>query len=282
MTVRAFLKINKALKNMAKKSMFLLVVVVAAFFFAIYGTSAAKKAVGETLPTNEGVYDVSGHPELKLHVLIHKDKAAPAPVSVAQCAVDGSENVATVVEAGWHMPPSWTYLLNSSSVPFSVGGSGVLATIAQNSFNAWNSELGDKAITLKNGGTTFVVKAARDKKNIITWGTAPASALAITYIWTYGDGTTAELDTIMNQKYFWKWAQDKDCGHCDTGDICAFTNAYDAQSIMTHELGHWFGLNDMYDQAYSDDTMYGYGGKWETKGDTPAAGDIAGLKVIYK
>ena len=59
-------------------------------------------------------------------------------------------------------------------------------------------------------------------------------------------------------------------------------NAYDAQEILTHELGHWMGLGDMYDAAnYQNATMYGYGSKAEVKKDTLSTGDISGIGVIY-
>ena len=178
------------------------------------------------------------------------------------------------------MPANWSYSLNAASVPLTVGG-GNLGTIADLAFDAWNNEIGGAIhFSVKD---TMISRAARDGQNIVAWGTAPSSALAITYIWIKSTGEVAELDTIMNQKYPWMWARAFNCAQkCGSSEICAYTNAYDAQSILTHEVGHWYGLDDEYDIANSDDTMYGYGDKWEAKGNTLEAGDIAGLKAIYQ
>ena len=48
-----------------------------------------------------------------------------------------------------------------------------------------------------------------------------------------------------------------------------------------HELGHTFGLNDMYDASYADHTMYGYGSRGETKKNTLTAGDAASVNALY-
>ena len=63
---------------------------------------------------------------------------------------------------------------------------------------------------------------------------------------------------------------------------CAYIESYDAQNILTHEIGHWFGLDDEYDATnYQNATMYGYGSKTEVKKNTLTDGDINGLRAIY-
>ena len=77
----------------------------------------------------------------------------------------------------------------------------------------------------------------------------------------------------MNKAYVWTWSG----GTTD----CAYTESYDAQNILTHEIGHWFGLDDEYTDEYIENTMYGYGSKWEVKKNTLTTGDINGLQAIY-
>ncbi len=55
----------------------------------------------------------------------------------------------------------------------------------------------------------------------------------------------------------------------------------DLQNIATHELGHGAGLIDLYDAVASEQTMYGYSTKGETKKRDLNTGDIAGIQDLY-
>jgi len=55
----------------------------------------------------------------------------------------------------------------------------------------------------------------------------------------------------------------------------------DLQNIATHELGHALGLADLYDDACSEQTMYGYASIEETKKRDLETGDKAGIAVLY-
>jgi hypothetical protein len=55
----------------------------------------------------------------------------------------------------------------------------------------------------------------------------------------------------------------------------------DVQNIVTHELGHAVGLDDMYQSGCSEVTMYGYSTEGETKKCTLEPDDIAGLRTLY-
>jgi hypothetical protein len=55
----------------------------------------------------------------------------------------------------------------------------------------------------------------------------------------------------------------------------------DFENIATHELGHSVGLGDLYTDACSEQTMYGYADNGETKKRTLEAGDIKGVQELY-
>ena len=59
------------------------------------------------------------------------------------------------------------------------------------------------------------------------------------------------------------------------------TGKMDVQNIMTHELGHFCGLKDLYNDADYWLTMYGYSDYGLTYARTLGLGDINGLKVVY-
>ncbi|KKS06624.1 MAG: hypothetical protein UU61_C0036G0031 [Parcubacteria group bacterium GW2011_GWB1_41_4] len=97
----------------------------------------------------------------------------------------------------------------------------------------------------------------------------------MTYIWYDNTGLAVEVDTIMNKKFSWSWTP------YNISNLCSVQNTYDAQNILTHEIGHWFGLDDHYTTEYQENTMYGYGSKNEVKKDTLTIGDVLGLNLIY-
>ncbi len=234
------------------------------------------------LPEQDGIYDVSGRPDLKVRVFVHRVKPGQPKPPLMQCNLPDSDSQATIGRAGWHLPnDDWTYTLNPSSVPSSVGSAN-LANMAADAFSRWSDATGatPKVNFVKSATNTTKVKASLDGINIITWGRINSSALGITYIWyNRTTGLVTELDTIMSTKYPWSWSNPSLWTSPES--TCADQNSYDAQGILTHELGHWLGLNDFYTEDYVNATMYGYGFKGEIKATTLSTGDINGVKAIY-
>jgi len=235
------------------------------------------------LPEQAGVYNVPGRPGLKLRVFVYqaKNEKPGRPGSTTPEMICGSESAldpdssSEVSPAGWKLPTTWSYNLNSASAPSNVGSTN-LATIATNSFSAWQTQTGG-TVTIERGLDASTTRAARDSQNIIAWGRTSGTALAVSYIW-YLNGTALEIDTIFNKKFSWYWS---DPDQWPVGQICAYSGVYDVQNILTHELGHTFGLDDEYANDYANNTMYGYGSKGETKKNTLTYGDIVGIDNIY-
>lgn len=284
------------------------------------GSTTEKGAEKEyNLPEEDGIYDVPNHPELKVKVFVYKERgrkpkptprptptptvtptptpsstptptptpsatptpmptpsATPIPTPSLSCGLSDTDSTAVVAATGWHLPVNgaWTYRLNPASMPSSIDPAS-LSVISQLGFNAWSLASNSK-VTFTKGANTIVTKAGYDGQNIIAWGTTSASALAVTYTTYYtATGIVADVDTIMNRSYVWTWADQTAL------PACAYTDSYDAQDILTHELGHWMGLDDHYTDAYANNTMYGYGSKSEVKKNTLTTGDISGINNIY-
>src|SRR3990172_2644459 len=139
---------------------------------------AAKPNYAPEFPDTSGTYDVPGHSNLKVKIFVHKSKQGKPGLTPAPICGDPQVND-VVGAAGWHLPKTFTYNLNLTSIPSSVSG---LSTIAQNAFSEWTSAIaGEVAIT--QGVNTEITRASYDGKNIIAWGRTSGSALAVTYTW---------------------------------------------------------------------------------------------------
>ena len=86
-----------------------------------------------------------------------------------------------------------------------------------------------------------------------------------------GTGETVETDVILNSKYQF--------GVLDGPDTPSCNNRYDVQNVITHELGHAFGLGE--DNDVMDATMYLRSAPCETQKHDLIDSDSAVLISVY-
>lgn len=155
--------------------------------------------------------------------------------------------------AGYRWPgsyPNMTVAIDFSTIPYA------WSTPFGYAMGAWNNA-GSKArfSVSSGGGHTVSLKFA--------WF---ASWLAQTRIASSG-GSIYDVDTVFNNR--WSW------------DVNGASNKYDAWSVMTHELGHWLTLNDLYNSWDYWKTMYGVTAPGLTYQRTLDSDDINGIRAIY-
>ena len=227
------------------------------------------------IPEKNGDYPDPEHPGVRVRVFVHEPRSprpSPSPTPVPSCTdLDANDLVSA---AGWKLPASWIYNLNPGSAPSSINLASV-ATIAAEGFEKQWEPAANKKINFQRGSDTDKNRSAYDGLNIITWGRTSGGALAVTYI-RYSTATklVVDVDTIMNLKFPWSWTPYQI-------NLCGNLNTYDAQAVLTHEQGHWLGLDDEYTANYFNHTMYGYGYKGDLKADTLTKGDASGAAVLY-
>lgn len=134
---------------------------------------------------------------------------------------------------------------------------------------AWDSITADELFSYD--GSTNENWYAEDGQNTISWVKfRPRNYIAVAVIWYDSDTMIIwEFDIIFNT--FHKWGI----------NLVEGDGAFDIQNIATHEFGHPVGLGDLYDEIYSELTMYGYSEKDETKKTSLEEGDIAGAQELY-
>ncbi|MGB9594072.1 MAG: hypothetical protein ACPL7R_08035 [Anaerolineae bacterium] len=210
---------------------------------------------------------------IKLKVYVHYPKPGKPQPQPGVC--DPTQNeTSNYGLAGWKRSGTVVYRVNYSSIPSTVTQP---QPAINNSFEVWEQYTGGK-VDFVEGAPTTLTRYKRDGVNLVAWGQVSASgAIAVTYTWyNSSTGEAVEQDVIMNVKLPWKqtYASNPDA-------TCGDLYAYDVQNILTHEVGHWVGLDDLYNSADQDLTMYGYGDKGELKKVTLGLGDIAGMNALY-
>jgi len=168
------------------------------------------------------------------------------------------------------------YWINSSGVPGGAGGAVI------SSFQTWEDEP-NSLMDFEYLGTTTSTGSNLDGKNVVSWQDITSQypgAIAVTVVQYYrGIKEIVDVDTVMNSGYGFDWSVNS-CTDvkCETP---ANVNSYDVQNIMTHEVGHWLMLLDLYQWKTQKLTMYGYGTKGELQKRTLGLGDELGIDRIY-
>jgi len=136
------------------------------------------------------------------------------------------------------------------------------------SFQTWEDDPESSMDYVYMGTTTRGNET--DGYNVVSWQPIDGvgGALAQTVCW-YDSPTKliTEFDIIFDEDETWSTTGEPD--------------KHDIQNVGTHEVGHTLLLEDLYDSADSEQTMYGYSSRGETKKRTLEAGDLAGIRYIY-
>ena len=206
--------------------------------------------------------------EVHMTVIEHVLKGKPTPgggddsSTSSILAADNSMTNPYYKLLPFHLYTTANYWINpSNKYGFSVSA---VVTAITASAGTWDIETAATVFSYK--GTIFKSAGKYDGYNVVDWGPYRVGVIAVTYIW-YSGSHILETDTRLNT--FYKWSLSGESGKMDV------------QNIVTHEFGHWAGLNDLYSNANYWLTMYGYSAYGETYKQTLGLGDIKGLVAVY-
>ena len=113
-------------------------------------------------------------------------------------------------------------------------------------------------------------ESTADGANELVFGNLGDSRIIAQCTYWYNPYTKelVDFDIVFNTQWTW-------------GDAGSNPSLMDLQNIATHELGHGFGLGDLYQRKWSDQTMYGYASEGQINKRTLESGDIAGIRTLY-
>jgi len=230
-------------------------------------------AVTVLLMVSPALADPPDKDNIKLRTFVHYPKPGKPAPTPGTCDVSSSDP-ATYGLTGWRLPGTFTYRVNYGTIPGTVKDP---QAAIYKSFATWDATTG--AVEFAEGAPSSARGYKRDGQNVVVWGSVPSGAIAVTYTW-YNSVTrqAVEVDTVMGARLPWAYT---DPEGINPDAKCGDLYAYDVQDILTHEVGHWMGLSDLYNSGDQDLTMYGYGEKGELKKDTLGNGDLLGTDALY-
>lgn len=106
-------------------------------------------------------------------------------------------------------------------------------------------------------------------ENVIDFGPLDAGIIGVTSVWYTRRGKQiVEADMRLNTNFNW-------------GNATINSSLMDLDNIVTHEMGHVFGMDDIYTETCNTVTMFGYSGEGETSKRTLEQADVDGIVKMY-
>jgi hypothetical protein len=234
------------------------------------GKAVLKALVSILLLAFIAAPSLSAHAQPQVRLLIIEHYVRGRTTNYQIPSEDNSNDISLAdhyVLLGFHWYTAAKYYINPSN-KYGFSADAVVSAITASAYT-WDSQTSKDVFSYQGivSGKNAPKPGVYDGYNVIGWGNYRAGVIAVTYIWYAGD-TIVETDTRLNSLYKWSL----------TGEAGKF----DVQDIMTHELGHWCGLGDLYSDADYWLTMYGYADYGETYKRTLGIGDINGLLAVYE
>ncbi len=171
-----------------------------------------------------------------------------------------------------------TFVLDAITMAANEWDDGSYSAITGNSWTGVTTDLfGSITVTAKGYSDLAWTSDKLDGKNTIVWGNYPTSGvIAVTIIWySRATKTIMEFDMVLDTNFTWGDADSNNDGIIDNPSVM------DLQNIVTHELGHGVGLNDLYQSGAYLETMYGYATEGQIIKRDLYIGDQTGITKLY-
>lgn len=214
--------------------------------------------------------------------LAKSQRAMPPPVSKRihfQRVVDAPGCVVPIADgAEWKTVPAFRLYTRNNQQMTPV----FIQRAVQNGMQRWTCAIGDRMIigpierVVTNLGGNDIDIDTYDGVNEIGIGqiTGRPGTIAMTILFGVFDGPVEERELVGFKMIF-------DESSYRFGNASERANVVDFESIATHECGHVFGLDDVYDAACADVTMFGTTASGERKKQTLENSDVDAIRSLY-
>jgi hypothetical protein len=208
-------------------------------------------------------------------MFIHRRTGEARPPGVGGGGGGGTTSTCyALMASGARWKTTENYILDSTN---SNGMSdAIVAGVIQQATTVWDEQTSRSVFGSRVAGTIDGADtSAPDNKNEVYFAfISDPNVIAVTIVWGRFSGPAALRELV-------EWDQVYDDTEFVFGDADVNTGVMDMLSIAAHEVGHAAGMNHPADSC-TEETMYRYAGAGETKKRDLNAGDIAGIKTLYK
>ena len=217
-------------------------------------------------------------PKLEKKVIIHYKKGYGKPPGTPGKGPDKDktdEDGSYVLLAKGVMWKTTENILVDTNIPTGLTQGFVTNTIATSAQTWQNNASYDLYGLIETSSCNGIDTDTPDGLNEIMFGDYPdEGVIAVTIIWGIFSGPPSKREIVEFDMLF-------DIVDFTWGDCEIDPSVMDLQNIATHELGHAFGLGDLYNTADNLETMYGYSSEGETIKRDLYYGDVAGIQSLY-
>lgn len=218
--------------------------------------------------------DAASGLEVEGYAIVHRTNKAKGGNGAKPNKPGGGETCYGFIAKGAYWKTNESWVMNAGN-PDGLNGNTLLG-LTSSSIQTWEDAVGQNifgngALTTNNLLASY---GTLNGSNEVYFGSLDSGTIAVTIVWGYFSGPTfarelVEWDQVYNTYYSW------------SADDNGVANKMDYANIATHELGHAFGLADMYSSGCTTVTMYGYASYAETNKRSLEPADIAGINALY-
>jgi hypothetical protein len=214
-------------------------------------------------------------PEVGKVVFIHREMPAKPPWAGPKEEEEQGKGYKLLAGGVKIQNPPSTYVINPTNDD--IDNENLVVDEINAAFNEWDENVPDVNIFVY-GGLTGKSGASRDDENVISFVSidGPGGIVAQATIW-YNPATKNVVEYDIEFDLDDKYGVDPD----GEGGEFTLEDAFDLKNIATHEAGHSLALLDLYEDRYSEMTMYGYTTLGETKKRSIEWGDSNGIHKLY-
>lgn len=214
--------------------------------------------------------------------LVTADEVAASAAAAVSPPGECEDRARNLAPWRWEVPFEWSF--NSASRPTHLDRARTESALRRAANNIVRTDNNCGLADLVSATHTYLGRTTRaagvgangaclesDGHNVVSFGDLPEGTLGVTCTWYLLTGEAIESDVVLNSgEHAWT---------LELGSSCR--DRFHVEAIMTHELGHVFGLGHVAEAEHGRLTMSTRASPCQASETTLGRGDLIGLRRKY-